>query len=164
MRTEYKISEEAAAKVREYRKKVRDKYLDRRLHVIQLLSEGMKAREIAEKLDVDKRQISEWAKNFCKRGLEGFTAQRGGRHRENMSFEDEAKLLEAFKERAESGQIVEVSEIRAAYEKAIGRKTHPTQIYQVLHRHDWRKVMPRSRHPKKASNEAIKASKKLNPK
>ena len=34
-------------------------------------------------------------------------------------------------------------------------------IYAVLHRNGWRKTMPRSRHPKKASDEAIEASKKL---
>ena len=164
MRRKNKISKETAAEVKEYRRRVKDKYLDRRLYAIQLLGEGMKAGNVAEKLDADKRQISEWLKKFCERGLEGFVAPRGGRHRENMSFEDEEKLLEKFKKKAESGQIVEVSEIRAAYDKAIGRKTHPTQIYQVLHRHGWRKVMPRSRHPKKASDEAIKASKKLSPK
>ena len=32
----------------------------------------------------------------------------------------------------------------------------------LLERHNWRKVMPRSRHPKKASDEAIEASKKIN--
>ncbi len=31
----------------------------------------------------------------------------------------------------------------------------------VLKRKGWRKVMPRSKHPKKASPEAIEASKKL---
>ncbi|MDE7249890.1 MAG: winged helix-turn-helix domain-containing protein, partial [Lachnospiraceae bacterium] len=33
-------------------------------------------------------------------------------------------------------------------------------IYCVLKRHGWRKVMPRSRHPKKASEEVIETSKK----
>ncbi|MBR4040361.1 MAG: winged helix-turn-helix domain-containing protein [Clostridia bacterium] len=40
-------------------------------------------------------------------------------------------------------------------------KVSDTQIYYVLHRHGWRKIMPRSRHPKKASEEAIEASKNL---
>ena len=30
---------------------------------------------------------------------------------------------------------------------------HAAYVSQVLHRHGWRKVMPRSRHPKKASEE-----------
>jgi len=54
-----------------------------------------------------------------------------------------------------------VNEIKEAYEKVIGHRTSTSQIYCVLHRHGWRKKMPRSKHPKKASDEAINASKKL---
>jgi len=45
----------------------------------------------------------------------------------------------------------------------VGHRISSGQIYRVLHRHDWRKVMPRSRHPKKASEEVIATSKKLTP-
>lgn len=69
--------------------------------------------------------------------------------------------LKQFKAKAEKGQLVEISEIKEAYDKAIGHKSGSAQIYRVLHRHGWRKVMPRSKHPQKASNEAIEASKKL---
>ncbi len=78
-----------------------------------------------------------------------------------MSVEEEAKLLEPFRQRASQGQLVEISEIKAVYEKAVGHTIGGTQIYYVLRRHGWRKVMPRSKHPKKASDEAIEASKKL---
>ena len=163
MTTKYKISKENAAEIKEYRQKVKDKEIDRRLHALQLLGEGQKSKEIAEKLDSDKRQISLWAKNFCERGgIEGFVKKPGGRFRENMSYEDEAKLLKQFKTRAEKGQIIEISEIKEEYDKLLGRKTNPTLIYSVLHRHGWRKVMPRSKHPKKADEEVIEASKKLN--
>lgn len=162
MAKKYIISAENAEEIKEYRKRVTDKYLDRRLHAIQLLGEGKKAKEIAEKLDADKRQISMWAAKFCKcGGIEGFVRKVGGRIRENMSFEEEAVLLEQFKIKAEKGQIVETSEIKAAYEKAIGHKCGSGQIYYVLHRHGWSKKMPRSKHPQKASEEAIEASKKL---
>ncbi len=162
MKNKYQISEENAVEIAEYRKKVNDKFLDRRLHALQLLGEGVKAKEIAEKLDVDKRQISMWAKNFCERGgLEGFVKKRGGRFHENMSLEQESQLLKQFVEKAEKGQIIETSEIKEAYEKLIGHRTDPKQIYNVLHRHNWRKVMPRSKHPKKADDEAINTSKKL---
>ena len=78
-----------------------------------------------------------------------------------MSYEEETKLIEPFKERAEKGQLVEVSEIKARYEEAVGHSIGGSQIYYVLKRHGWRKVMPRSRHPKKASEEVIATSKKL---
>ena len=78
-----------------------------------------------------------------------------------MSFEEEATLLEQFKAKAEKGQLVEISEIKEAYDKAIGHKSGSAQIYRVLHRHGWRNILPRSKRPQKASDEAIEASKKL---
>ena len=84
----------------------------------------------------------------------------GGNHR-NLSFEEEAELLKPFQEKAEKGQLVEVSEIKARYEQEVGHTIGGSQIYYVLRRHGWRKVMPRSRHPKKASEEVIETSKKL---
>lgn len=78
-----------------------------------------------------------------------------------MSEEQEASLLEPYREKAEKGQIVEVSEIKTSYEQAVGHRTGGSQIYYVLRRHGWRKVMPRSKHPKKASEEVIETSKKL---
>ncbi len=65
------------------------------------------------------------------------------------------------KEQAEKGELVEVSAIESAYREAVGHSIGNGQIYCVLHRHGWKKIMPRSRHPKKASEEVIKTSKKL---
>ena len=84
----------------------------------------------------------------------------GGNYR-NMSYEEEAALLEPFSKKAEAGQMVEVSEIEAAYRQAVGHSIGTSQIYYVLHRHEWRKVMPRSQHLKKASDEVVETSKKL---
>ena len=81
-------------------------------------------------------------------------------NRRNMSFEEEAAILAPFIERAERGEMVDIKEIAAAYQKGVSHKVSDTQIYYVLHRHGWRKIMPRSRHPKRASEEAIEASKK----
>ena len=162
MSKKYIISAEEAEEIRAYRESVTDKYLDRRLYAVQLLGEGMKPKDIAEKLDADKRQISRWAAQFCNGGgIKGLIPKVGGRIRENMSFEEEAALLEQFKAKAEKGQLVETGEIKEAYDKAIGHKSGSGQIYFVLHRHGWSKKMPRSKHPQKASDEAIDASKKL---
>ncbi len=58
-------------------------------------------------------------------------------------------------------KTVSVHDIETAYREAVGHSIGTSQIYYVLHRHGWRKVMPRSKHPKKASDEVIEASKKL---
>ena len=74
-----------------------------------------------------------------------------------------SNLVGQFREKAIAGQMVEISEIKLAYEKETGCSldNNHGQIYRVLKRHDWRKIMPRSKHQNKASDEAIDASKKL---
>jgi len=97
---------------------------------------------------------------YAKGGLAALLPKKREAHRRNMSYEAEKNFLEAYVERAEAGQMVEVSEMKAAYEARVGHRISSGQIYRVLKRHDWRKVKPRSRHPKKATPEAIEASKK----
>jgi len=53
-------------------------------------------------------------------GIEAIIGNHYGGNRRNMSVEEEAKLLEPFFQRASQGQLIEVSEIKAAYEKAVG--------------------------------------------
>jgi hypothetical protein len=53
-----------------------------------------------------------------------------------------------------------VADIAKAYENKIGKKVSLVMIYLLLKRHKWRKVMPRSQHPKKADEKDIEAYKK----
>lgn len=73
---------------------------------------------------------------------------RGGRRRANLSLEEETGLLGGFFRKAEKGGILVANEVKAAYEKAIGREVPKSTIYRMLARHGWRKVAPRPRHPK----------------
>lgn len=155
----YTISMEQAEEIKEKRKNVKNKQVDKRLYAVQLRGEGLKNEEIAEKLDSSSKVVSRWICSYVKFGIESLLEkERIGMHR-NMSYDEEEEFLSQFADKAEKGQIVEISEIKKAYEEKIGHKTGHGQIYFVLHRHGWRKVMPRSKHPKKASSEAIEASK-----
>ncbi len=157
----YKISKEEAAKIKEIRKTITDKRVDKRLHAVQLRGEGFKNEEIANKLETSAKVVSRWVCAYIKGGAEAlYQKKRIGTHR-NLSYEEEAELLKEFLKKAENGQIVEVSEIEKAYIEKVGHSIGNSQIYRVLKRHGWRKVMPRSKHPKKADKEAIEASKKL---
>lgn len=94
---------------------------------------------------------------------EGLSSMLGGNYKgnhRNLSYEEEVEFLERYEVTAEVGQILEVKEIIIAYEKKVGKKVSKSVVYNLLSRHDWRKVMPRSKHPKKASPEAIEAYKK----
>ena len=78
-----------------------------------------------------------------------------------MSIEEERAFLEQYRQLAEQGHILDIREIEKAYAEKVGHSIGSGQIYRVLQRHGWRKVMPRSKHPKKASEEVIETSKKL---
>ena len=56
----YEISREEALEIKAYRKKVKDKYTDRRMYAVQLRGEGLKNQEVAEKLSIDKRMVSRY--------------------------------------------------------------------------------------------------------
>ena len=70
------------------------------------------------------------------------------------------KILNKYEKSAEKGQIIKIYEIKEEYEKKCGHKIGAGTIYRVLKRHNWRKVMPRSKHPKKADDKEIEKSKK----
>lgn len=93
-------------------------------------------------------------------GIEAIIGKRHDHGNRYMSVEEEAEFLLTFRKRGESGQVIEVSEIHRAYQEAVGHRVTRNAIYYMLNKHKWRKVMPRSRHPKKASETAIEAYKK----
>jgi transposase len=83
----------------------------------------------------------------------------GGRHRQNLTREQEKELLLPFIEQAAAGGVLVVAPVQAAYEAAVGRPVHHSVVYRVLHRQGWRKIAPRPKHPK-TSEEAREAFKK----
>jgi len=76
------------------------------------------------------------------------TVGRGGRRHQNLAEEEEAQLLSQFTTRAERGGMLEVSQVKRAYEKAIGHSVPKSTVYRMLSRHGWRKIAPRPRHPR----------------
>jgi len=75
-------------------------------------------------------------------------ARRGGRRHENMTRDEEAAFLAPFFEKAKVGGILVVSEIKQALDVRLGRTVALASAYNLLHRHDWRKLAPDKQHPK----------------
>lgn len=75
------------------------------------------------------------------------TPARGGRHHALFTPEQEAELLAPFLERARTGGVLVVSEVKPALEAALGRPIALSTVYNLLHRHGWRKLAPDKRHP-----------------
>ena len=57
-----------------------------------------------------------------------------------------------------AGEMLNIHDLKAAYEQAIGHPTSNSTIYNLLDRHGWRKLMPRPFHPKRnlAAQKAFK--------
>ena len=163
MGSRYKFSEEEIKAIEQRRKKNKDKRAETRLKALEMRAKGATAKEVAGATGFHVAYVTQLVAKYREYGLEAISGNHyGGNHR-NMSAKEELAILAPFKARAEKGEVVEISEIAKAYQSAVDHPVSRGQIYFVLHRHGWRKVMPRSRHPKKASEEEIAASKKLTP-
>ena len=161
MAKSYAISQSQLVEIETARKRNRNKNIERRLYVLVMRAEGKSLEEISEKTGYHISTASKLIARYMRDGISAIAENHYKGNRRNMSFEEEAAILTPFIERAKRGEMVDIKEIAVAYQKAVPHKISDTQIYYVLHRHGWRKIMPRSRHPKKASEEAIEASKKL---
>lgn len=155
-----KITEEEYKQVKELSKKNKDKRIDKRLKVIILRYEGYKNKEIGFITGYNCKYLSELICEFKKNGIEKYTESKyKGNHR-SMSYEEEQEILDSSAEKAERGEIVVIRDIKKVFDEKVGYDTGRGYIYMVLKRHNWRKVMPRSRHPKKAGEDEINNSKK----
>ena len=157
----YKISTEQYAEIKAAQKANRDKQIENRLKVLALRYEGKKLDEIADATGFHHAHISNLIRKYFEEGLSAIAEKHYRGNRRNMSKEEEAAFLEPYRQEAEEGHILDTGEIKRAYEEKVGHHIGNGQIYRVLERHGWRKVMPRSQHPKKASEEVIETSKKL---
>jgi transposase len=84
---------------------------------------------------------------------------KGGRRRFTLSLEEEGALLGVFEMDGRLGKILEVSQVHHAYEEQVGQQVPKCTVYRLLHRHGWRKLAPRPKHPK-GNKEAVKHLKK----
>ena len=58
-------------------------------------------------------------------------------------------LLVRFAKAAGAGEMLNIHDLKAAYEKVIGHDTSNSTVYNLLARHGWRKLVPRPFHPKR---------------
>ncbi len=70
-----------------------------------------------------------------------------GRRRENFTVEQEEALLAPFLQQASEGGILLADQIKPQLEAALGRPMALSSVYNLLHRHNWRKLAPDKRHP-----------------
>jgi len=129
-----------------------DPRADRRqrwLIVYNALVEPRKAEEIARHCGVSKATVHDVISRYNRLGVAAIeTSGKGGRRRQYLTLEEEKAFLAPFFAQAEHGEIATVGQIWHALEQHLGHTVDDSTVYRLLHRHGWRKLMPRPKHPK----------------
>ena len=123
------------------------------------IERGYPAHQIAGIVACSEGLVKKVIGDYSREGIPGVLRGQFGGNRRNLSREAEEALLAPFFAKAEKGQILIVADIHKAYEAVLGHTVPNSTIYRMLDRHNWRKVMPRPRHPK-ANPEEQEAYKK----
>jgi transposase len=122
--------------------------------VYQALVDPRKAEEIARHTGVSVTTVGRVISAYNRFGIAALeTPGKGGRRREYLTVEQESQFLSPYFVRAEAGEIATAGEIKQAFETRVGQEVEESTIYRLLHRHGWRKLMPRQRHPKANAHE-----------
>jgi transposase len=121
-----------------------------RIQMVLLRESGMAQPAIAAAMGVSLSTVNRAHMAFDHGGVAALKPKpNGGRKHQNMTVPEEKALLARFARAAGAGEMLNIHDLKAAYEKAIGHATSDSTVYNLLHRHDWRKLMPRPFHPKR---------------
>jgi len=121
-----------------------------RIQMVLLRESGMTQPAIAEAMGVSLSTVNRAHMAYDGGGIKALKPKPiGGRQRENMTLSEEKALLVCFAKAAGAGELLNIHDLKAAYEQAIGHQTSNSTVYNLLARHGWRKLMPRPFHPKR---------------
>ena len=112
-------------------------------------TQHLKAEEVSDLVGVSAGTVHQWVHQYNHKGPDVLMLQgRGGRRRELLSWDEENELLQELRGKGEQGVIVIAKTIREHVTKKLGTEVSKDYAYDLLHRHGWRKIEPRPRHPK----------------
>lgn len=81
--------------------------------------------------------------------------QKGGRRRSLLSISEEAALFTSLEGLASKGLIKTANDIRKVVEQKVGKPVSDDYLWDLLHRNNWKKKMPRPHHPKRSLEEQV---------
>jgi len=87
------------------------------------------------------------------------TPGKGQRQHAYRSVEEEHTFLAPFLADSQAGHLAIARPIKKALEASLGHPIATSTVYRLLHRHQWRKVVPRPKNPR-SSQEAQDTFKK----
>src|SRR5262245_63964330 len=106
-----------------------------RFQMVLLRESGMTQPAIAAAMGVSLSTVNRAHMAYDHGGLKALKPKpNGGRKHENMTLAEEKALLTRFARAAGAGEMLNIHDLKAAYEKAIGHATSDSTIYNLLHR------------------------------
>lgn len=115
------------------------------------LNKGKSAKEFAQMLGVNVHKIYRIIESYNKNGVDWDKDKKWGGRREArayLSIDEEKQLLNDIREKALKGEIITVFDIKLLVEKKIGHEVSDDYLWDLLKRHNWKKRIPRPKHPK----------------
>jgi transposase len=104
-----------------------------RIQMVLLRESGMTQPLIAAAMGVSLSTVNRAHMAYDHSGIKALKPKpSGGRQRENMTLEEEKALLARFAKAAGAGEMLNIHDLKAAYEKAIGHETSKSTIYNLL--------------------------------
>ena len=112
------------------------------------------AAEIALEIGLARQTVHNLVAAYNRHGPKALESPgKGRRQRAYLSLEQEQVVVDQFLKQSEVGRVSTGLQVKPALEKAVGHQVAKTTVYRVLKRHQWRKVVPRPRHPKSSAVE-----------
>ena len=103
-----------------------------RIQMVLLRESGMTQPAIAEAMGVSLSTVNRAHMAYDRGGLKALKSKpSGGRKRENMTLGEEKALLNRFAKAAGAGEMLNIHDIKAAYERAIGHETSNSTVYMA---------------------------------
>jgi transposase len=137
----------------------------RRLQAVHLRETlGLKVEAIAAATGFSEGYVKHIHSAFRRDGMAAVVSKgKGGRYHAHMTVEQEEAFIAPFIEDAKAGHVLEVSRIHRALEETMGKRLRVQNTYNLLHRHGWRKIAPRPKHPQgdPVAQEAFKKTGRL---
>ena len=125
----YLISAENYQEILEAEKATKSKRVSRKLNILLVRFGGKNIAETAKQMNCSESRVKRTVAEYMKIGLQEFMKpKQKGNHR-NLTVEEEKALLSRFEEIAFSGKIVEVKEIKQAFDEQIGKETGNSYIF-----------------------------------
>ena len=143
-----KCNKDQVERLKKVLKREKDHVVRQRIQMVLLREDGKTQPQIAELTGVSLSTVNRAHMAYDNGGVKALkTKPSGGRIRENITLKEEKAFLDQFAKAAGAGELLNIHNLKTAYERAIGHPTSNSTIYNLLGRHDWRKLMPRPFHP-----------------